>query len=1012
MNETTIKKTAAQSGREIPTTSELMREMSYGKGTRAFWKKTLRERKYLLICFFLPALLMWLTYITMKVYPFGQKSVLVLDLNGQYVYFFEALRDIFHGGGSLIYSFRRALGGEFLGIIGYYLASPFSIIPVIFPDSLMTEALLIMFLIKTGLCGLTFGIYIEATRKVRNRPATVIFSTMYALSAYAVVMQHNTMWTDNLIWLPMILLGLENLIKYGKYKLYVITLALAVFSNFYIGYMMCIFVTLYFFFYYYSLPASERNPRGVKYYLPKRFAMFALFSLLAVAICAVMVWGSYYSLTFGKNDFQHPSYDFKQRFDFLDLASKMYFGSYDTVRPEGLPFVYCGMLTFILIPLYFFAKKVCLREKISRAFLCLVLILSFNGNTIDIFWHGMQKPNWLNYRYSFMLIFIFLVMAYKAFDEIHDIGYRPVIISASAITLVLFILQRFNYENLPDLEAVWGSLGFIIVYMLMLRASTWEKASVRRTAALILCIFVSFEAYAGALSNLVALDHDVVFSKRTKYREFVDQYQSVADWLKKYDNGFYRAEKTSHRKTNDNMALGLYGVSNSTSTLNAKIIDILKYYGIASQSHASKYIGGTEPFDAIFGIKYLISDDPYFVSDLYNKVGSLKFQNDKDKEETEIGIYENPYALSVVTGVNEKIAELDISPETSKLKSAFEVMNATVAAMLGEDEPLELFTPVDFDISSVEGHGTKRTVVAGHTRFEKEDETANVTMKFTATNNKDVLMFIPTDYLRETKLFVNGNAQGNFFTNDSCCICNLGAFEQGEEVTVKFELVKDNLYIKEIDNYFYTFDKELFTEKIGALRTSPFNVREYSDDYLNGTIHVLPDEDLIFTSIPYDEGWKVYANDESVETFEILGGLLAFRLSPGSYNLTMRYLPDCVVYGSMISCSAIVVFILICVVEALVKKKKARRQSVVEAGEDGGDLGIAELTVTPKMRYAHDLPKKDEIPKKSVSGTIAAQIDAEIIAEGKDNAEANVVSPEASGEPQDSGDADEGGDEE
>lgn len=65
-------------------------------------------------------------------------------------------------------------------------------------------------------------------------------------------MQHNTMWIDNLIYLPLILLGVENIIKNGKYKMFIITLSLAIMSNFYIGYMTCIFVALYFFYYYYS----------------------------------------------------------------------------------------------------------------------------------------------------------------------------------------------------------------------------------------------------------------------------------------------------------------------------------------------------------------------------------------------------------------------------------------------------------------------------------------------------------------------------------------------------------------------------------------------------------------------------------------------------------------------------------------------------------------------------------------------------------------------------------------
>lgn len=82
---------AAEEGKKLP---EIDLE---GHGIKNFWRKTLRERKYLLICFFLPAAIMWLIYITMEVYPFGENSVLVLDLNGQYVYFFQAAPRHNHG---------------------------------------------------------------------------------------------------------------------------------------------------------------------------------------------------------------------------------------------------------------------------------------------------------------------------------------------------------------------------------------------------------------------------------------------------------------------------------------------------------------------------------------------------------------------------------------------------------------------------------------------------------------------------------------------------------------------------------------------------------------------------------------------------------------------------------------------------------------------------------------------------------------------------------------------------
>ena len=195
---------------------------------------------YLALTFILPVFLMYLLYLSMEIHPFGDGSVLVLDLNGQYVYFFEALRNKVMEGGSMLYSFSRALGGEFMGIYAYYVASPLSYIVCLFPKTRILEALLTLFLLKTGLCGLTFGYYLHKTSRRLNRYSVVMLSCLYALSAYCIVQQHNTMWIDCVMWLPLVTLGMENLIKYGKFKMFVFFLALSVWSNFYIGYMMCI----------------------------------------------------------------------------------------------------------------------------------------------------------------------------------------------------------------------------------------------------------------------------------------------------------------------------------------------------------------------------------------------------------------------------------------------------------------------------------------------------------------------------------------------------------------------------------------------------------------------------------------------------------------------------------------------------------------------------------------------------------------------------------------------------
>ena len=342
-------------------------------------------------------------------FPFGTRSILTLDMDGQYIYFFEQLRDIYTGKESLFYTFERCLGGEFLGYFTYYLASPLSFIVVLFPNSMVTEAVMTIMILKCGFSGLTFSIFLEKTRK-KNTIGFVIFSVMYALCSYATMFQFNTMWIDALIWLPLIALGVWSIVKKGKFKLYVISLALAVCSNYYIGYMLCIFVAIYFFVCLFSIPKENievnRDLHGIK-----SFIRIVFYSVIALMIACVIVFSAYYSLQFGKTSYQENPFDPTLRFDALNLISKMFIGSFDTVRLEGTPNIYAGTLLLLLLPAFYASKKVTFREKLFYSAFAIILVASFSINTLDLVWHGFQNPVWFNYRYSFIFSFILLTMA-------------------------------------------------------------------------------------------------------------------------------------------------------------------------------------------------------------------------------------------------------------------------------------------------------------------------------------------------------------------------------------------------------------------------------------------------------------------------------------------------------------------------------------------------------------------------------------------------------------------------
>lgn len=885
-----------------------------------FTKENFKKYRYLSFAFLVPALTMWLIYIAMGVFPFGDESVLVLDLNGQYVYYFEQLREIVLGDGSFLYSWGRALGGEFMGIYAYYLASPFSFIVCLFPKEMITEALLTMFLLKTGLCGLTFGIYLhyKTAKNQLNKIAIVLFSTMYALTAYAVVQQHNTMWIDNLIMLPLIVMGIERMIKYGRFRLFVISLTLAVMSNFYIGYMMCIFVMFYFFACYATMSPEERNPNYEDLHFAKSFLRIAGSAVMVILMSAVMLWSAYYALTFGKTTFSNPNYEFKSKFDLLDLISKLFIGSYDTVRPEGLPFVYSGSLTLILLPLYFTIKKIPLREKILAAITAIFFVFSFTGSTVDLVWHGFQRPNWLNYRYSFILCFFMIYFAYRAFIHIKEVDPKAVVTVVGFWAVMLVILQKLDtYEWITDYGTVWLSFAFFGAYLLLLRFHI--NSVIRGGVSLAIASVVVLECFVGGLMNLVALDDDVVYSSRVSYRSFVDRVQPIVDMVQESDDSFYRMEKTFHRKTNDPLALGFRGFSNSTSTLNANTIKYLRQMGLSSKSHWTKYLGGTPLFDTLHGIKYLLVEEGDPVPELYEKIYEYDPGELYGKTYEVISAYKNPYALPIAYGVSNDLLGYDMDEETSP----FERMNDIVTLMSGSDEDIEVYVPLT--IEDIDYTGVTLTFTTGHKVYTLDsDKTGKVMYTFTAEKDGEVYCYFPSEYLRECDLLVNGTKISTYFGNDTYRIVDLGHFTAGESVTVTLRLTdEEKLYIgTQPPSYFYYIDEEAFKSVVETLSTSAYSVEEYTEDSFYGTIDIAVGDELVYTTIPYDEGWRVTVDGEEVRLIETLGATISFYAEPGTHSLSIEYRPDCVIYGRLISLGGLIIFISVCAVDYVIRKKR------------------------------------------------------------------------------------------
>lgn len=141
----------------------------------------------------MPGVLLLSVYIALGVYPFGQRSLLITDMSQLYVDFYSYLIDVFHGQKALFFSWEGGLGMNMTGVVSFYLASPFSFLIAFFDKQSVTEGILLITILKTAACGLTFSIY---TRKALHLCAApnLCFSIAYSLMSYVIVYALNIMW--------------------------------------------------------------------------------------------------------------------------------------------------------------------------------------------------------------------------------------------------------------------------------------------------------------------------------------------------------------------------------------------------------------------------------------------------------------------------------------------------------------------------------------------------------------------------------------------------------------------------------------------------------------------------------------------------------------------------------------------------------------------------------------------------------------------------------------------------
>lgn len=349
--------------------------------------------------------------------PFGNGSLLAIDAWGQYYPMLCAMKEAVKSG-ELFWSYKGLLGFNLWAQNAYYTNSILWLPLYLLPDKLMISGINILAAIRIGLAGLTCSIYLYGCTTIK-KPRGVdmklsVFSAAYALSAYTLAFINQFMWMDAVICLPLVIKGTDNIRSKKGGILYIAALSYTIISNFYIGYMVCLFSVVYFA----GCVIGERMSLGQ---LWEKIWKFLLYSLIAGAISTVYTMPAYYAIRNtaasgagfgGKIEFYHPVTEVLAGFLPFQKISLVY----------EVPNIYCGAVCILLCILSFFIQKN-IRKRICIISGCILFYLSLNCNILDYVWHGFHYPNQLPGRWSFCLIFLIVKQAYVCcggFEKLHS----------------------------------------------------------------------------------------------------------------------------------------------------------------------------------------------------------------------------------------------------------------------------------------------------------------------------------------------------------------------------------------------------------------------------------------------------------------------------------------------------------------------------------------------------------------------------------------------------------------
>lgn len=889
-----------------------------------------RGNSYCWLAILCTAGIMMLVYYCFNLFPFGETTILRMDLYHQYGPLFAEYYDRVMNLKSFIYSWNTGLGSPFLGNFFNYLSSPAAFLILILGHKNMPEAIAGMILIKAALSAGTFTYYLKKSQG-RHDFSSAAFGVLYSMCGYFIAYYWNVMWLDAMVYFPLVIYGIERIIDRRKPSVYIAFLALTLLSNYYMGYMTCIFAVIYFIVYFFSnydfgsfakdaafTYDSAHNKRYAfkdrlksNLFLRSGFT-FAFSSVAAAALVAVALIPTFLILRSCSATSGSMPENYRSYFSVFDFLANHLASVDPTIRSSGedvLPNVYCGMGTLILVPLYIFSKRISLKEKIFSVFTLGLLFFSFNLNYLNFIWHGFHFPNDLPYRFSFMYCFVLLVMAFKAYKNLNEYTGKQLIGAGTAIIFAVVLIQKIGSKNVEDITVLL-SVVFVVTYCLIFYLLKDEKKQKAAISVILLCCVIA--EYACANTDRYSMNQ--IKSTFTGDYDSFREIKADLDEMEKGDDS-YRMELTYNRARMDPAWFGYNGVSTFSSMAYEKMSNMQSNLGVYSNYiNSYTYYMQTPVYNMMNSLKYIVDNDP--------KVTVTEDYVTKVKEVDKYTAYKNNYWLPIAFAVNKEVKDW-----YAGYTNPFTVQDEWFEFSTGVEN---VFERIPLDAGNVRYFNMDEITAGfdtGDMYFQKTGAgEGEIDFELSVPEEQHCYLFVDSDSFDS---IVISRADGGSVTQetDEPYIYDLGIIKPDETVEVQITVPEDGDDYGYMNFYAYYVNEDALDEGYKILKDNSMTVTSFEETRIQGKIST--DRNMtMFTSIPYDKGWTVKIDGKPIAEKDYIAlqdAYLCFNLPKGEHKIEFEFRQRGLLIGAAVSAGAVVLLIIAAIFFSILRKKRAKK---------------------------------------------------------------------------------------